>query len=337
MRKVSDQINIALLHDALVKAGDALLSAELHYGRLRDALKHWHTCLCVASGIDTTSLEMNNALHLASGRAIATDQAAFCINDIMRTRAFVRALHAAIQKQRQQFPHRAVEVLYAGTGPFATLIMPLLTRLPPTAVQFTLLEANPQSFALLQQIIHHHKAGAYVRALHCVDACTYEITSGASPDVLISEVLQRSLRDEPQVPLMLWLCAQLPPHCIVLPERITVQLAHRLHNSGMPAQFTILGEAFTLDRATALQLRAALEQTGNIRAATERIFALPEPCDLCWLTTLQVYATEHLRVRESILTLPEPVQIPVRGKYCRVWYELEGRKQLRVEDVPCEV
>jgi predicted RNA methylase len=320
----------------LQSVADMLLNDEPQYLLLHTVLNDWYQQLCNLTGINNSSMDMNNPVHLPSGKAIATDQAAHCITDIVRTRAFVRGICAAVCKQQQQFPGRPTEILYAGTGPFATLVLPLFARFAPEAIQFTLIEVNPQSMAMLQQVIEAYHATAYIRQYICADAAEYEVAAGVPPDVFICETLQRSLRDEPQVMLMMHFCPQLPAHCMVIPEQIEVSLA--LRKTTQPwysSEHIVAGTALLLNREQAVMLHEAYKRDGDLRSATEKKILLQQDGNPLWywLTTLKVYDAEWLRLKESILTLPEKINTPLHGDCCALWYEVRGRKMLKIE--PC--
>jgi hypothetical protein len=57
--------------------------------------------------------------QLPSGLALAPHLAALCVLDEQRTAAFQRGVALAIEAARARFPGETVEVVYAGTGPFA--------------------------------------------------------------------------------------------------------------------------------------------------------------------------------------------------------------------------
>ena len=71
-----------------------------------------------------TGLEANpwqTETRLPQGKAINPYSAATCLQDQARTCAFGRGVRQAIEAARRRFPGEPVELLYAGTGPFAPL------------------------------------------------------------------------------------------------------------------------------------------------------------------------------------------------------------------------
>lgn len=71
-------------------------------------------------------------LRLASGLALSPRLAAQCLLDGPRTAAFLRGTLAAISEALRRFPDEAIEIVYAGTGPFATLALPLFESVVST-------------------------------------------------------------------------------------------------------------------------------------------------------------------------------------------------------------
>ena len=78
---------------------------------------------------------------LKDGVAISPEAAAHCVSDTQRTVVFIRAAYAAITAAKQRFTAGPIEILYAGCGPFATLLLPLLTKLNPGELVVHLLDA----------------------------------------------------------------------------------------------------------------------------------------------------------------------------------------------------
>jgi hypothetical protein len=109
---------------------DVLLDNDTGGELLSETLDLYRDILLTASGIDLGGeLEMG-CIHTGAGVAIGTTWAALCIDDVLRTKRFVSGLYHAIKTvaDRRAGP---VHVLYAGTGPWATLVLPLTSRFSP--------------------------------------------------------------------------------------------------------------------------------------------------------------------------------------------------------------
>ena len=92
-----------------------------------------------------------NDMEFDNGKALGTFWASLCLDDSIRTRQFVRGINKAIQEKINK--KKPLHILYADTGPFATLILPIIFRYSKQEIKYTFLEVNPFSFELLQNII----------------------------------------------------------------------------------------------------------------------------------------------------------------------------------------
>jgi hypothetical protein len=164
-----------------------------------------------------------NASALQSGRALSAAEAARCVQDFARTAAFVRAIDAALAQRIEA--RGEAQVLYAGCGPFAALVLPLLHRYSPQQLKLRLLDVHPHSLdsatALLQ------KAGVGDRLLPplCADAATLSLPRGPAPDLLIVEVMQRALAREPQLQVLMNLLPQCAADAVLVPRCVQVSAA----------------------------------------------------------------------------------------------------------------
>jgi hypothetical protein len=152
----------------------------------------------------------DDSLHLPSGLALAPHLAAQCRFDEQRTSAFLRGTAAAIEAARARFPGETIEVVYAGTGPFAPLVLPLL---PLPGVRCTFIDVDARSLDMLRAL------RPPARLVHA-DATQY--VHEAPLHVVVSETMQRSLAAEPFVAILHNLRAQLAPGGFFVPERVTV-------------------------------------------------------------------------------------------------------------------
>jgi len=82
--------------------------------------------LCKVTNIDLHPLMFfdEDATITQKGKAVSMTTAAQCAEEYMRTQVFLRGVHQAIQDQLSQ--HKSIHILYAGTGPFGLLVLPLL-------------------------------------------------------------------------------------------------------------------------------------------------------------------------------------------------------------------
>jgi hypothetical protein len=224
--------------------------------------------------------------QLSSGLALAPHLAAQCVLDEKRTAAFQRGTASAIAAARARFPGETIEVVYAGTGPFAPLVLPLL---PMPDVRCTFIDVDERSLNILRAM---HPPARIVHA----DATQY--AHDARLHVVVSETMQRSLAVEPFVAILHNLRAQLAPGGFFVPERVTVDAVlidpereQARWNGGEGASYVPL--ARVIDTAKKL----------------DPVFVTIPPTNapqwLALATEIDVFAGERLRAYDSGLTIPE--------------------------------
>ena len=69
-----------------------------------------------------------NPTSLSGGVALSSQHALDCLRDPLRTVRFIKAMHSAINDAVLEFPDTAINLLYAGCGPVAPIILPLLHK-----------------------------------------------------------------------------------------------------------------------------------------------------------------------------------------------------------------
>ncbi len=119
---------------------DEILKEEIHFLDLKDKLNEYSKELIQLSGLVLENEQNKKDIHHENGMALSTTFAARCIDDIIRTRQFIRGIYQAIE-DLQLKKSKPITLFYAGTGPFATLSLPILTKFSPQELQLILLYA----------------------------------------------------------------------------------------------------------------------------------------------------------------------------------------------------
>ncbi|MFD2231210.1 hypothetical protein [Alkalimarinus sediminis] len=262
---------------------------------------------------------------LENGVAINPQAAAYCIKDYQRSIAFIRGVNAAIKEAKNKFPSTRINILYAGCGPFATLLMPLLVKFKPDELEVSFLDIHQQSLDSVETLLRAFGLQSYKVNLIQGDACRYQ--HGNKLHIIVAEVMQKALEQEPQVAATANLAPQLYEQGIFIPEKIEVQLclAHwedekallrasgsvdsgALERSGMRHS---LGELLLLQPSSVnnLMKSALLNPETSVLELKLKTFRLPEidnleHYDLLMLTRIKVFSDYVLGDYESEITLP---------------------------------
>ena len=208
----------------LKQLSNTLLNEASTPAQLRDALNAFTQRCSEVGGIvpDRSFNAWAGDALLKDGVAISPAAAAHCVNDTQRSVVFIRAVYAAIKAAQARFTQAPVEILYAGCGPFATLLLPLLWRFEAGELTVHLLDIHQRSLDSVGLLISDF--GLQAHRINCIqgDACHYQHPS--NPHVIIAETMQKSLEQEPQFAVTANLAPQLHPQGIFIPQQIEVDL-----------------------------------------------------------------------------------------------------------------
>jgi predicted RNA methylase len=242
----------------------------------------------------------------------------------MRTRQFIKGFELAIKAAKSKFKGETIKILYAGTGPFATLMLPMTTIFSSEEIQFTLIEINEVSIQHLEQVIDQFQVRPYVLDIIQADAATYELTNKGEHHMLITETMQRALKKEPQVGITLNLLPQIHKDGYLVPESINVNLALVDSKRDMARMagdedaekdyYLKLGNIIEFDKCRALEIANAQKKglvTQYFECAQIEFPKNVEPRfkHLQMMTEIQVYKEITLTHNQCSLNLYEPVKL----------------------------
>lgn len=184
------------------------------------------------TGITQESKAANHGTLLPSGEALTSIPAAGCVYDIFRTTKFLRGVYKAIQKQFES--NDCIEILYAGTGPFASLILPLLPLFEDSKIKLVLIDYHEDSINALKKLVKELNLSNYISEYYCGDALNYQ--TNVRFDIIISGTMRSALYGEPQVAITLALSPFLKEQGILIPQEINVyatltNISHELSSS----------------------------------------------------------------------------------------------------------
>ena len=140
---------------SLTSISNSILDESSSSRQLRDALDRF-ALLCG----DVSKIRPNPSFDawaddslLEDGVAINPQAAAHCVVDYQRSVVFIRGVYAAINAVKTRFPDTVIDILYAGCGPFATLLLPVLGKFTPGTLNITLLDIHQRSLDSVEQLL----------------------------------------------------------------------------------------------------------------------------------------------------------------------------------------
>lgn len=273
----------------------------------------------------TKTLDANGAIALSPSLAAA------CLLDSTRTAAFVRGVHAALREARRRFPHEVLEVVYAGTGPFAPFaLIPAFGR-TDDRIRWTLVDIHEESIASVRSLVQRCRLERFIRTV-TADATTYR--HDRAIHIIVSETMQRALWGEPQVAIFRNLRPQLAPGGISIPEEVTIDLKMI---AARDEEARWRGEAI-VDRSLPVG-RVFQLATGGETPAVVLTLIPPATSSAYWaalFTRIRVFGDDVLDAYESGLTIPEilwPISPVTRVTMLELRYETEGIPGLRWREV----
>jgi len=271
---------------------ERLLDPDSDPGQLREACIQLHAVFAELSNVgdDSSGADVERETRLPTGVALSPRDAARCVLDTQRTVMFIRGIHSAIQRAVERFPDQPIQLLYAGCGPYATLVLPLTGCFPPERLQLTLLDIHEHSIEAVQRIIGGLELHDWIRECLTCDGTTYVHPPGSPVNILVIEAMQKTLEKEPQVALTFNLAPQLSDGGILIPEevRLAVCLAD------LTREFAL----YPADHEGSLSL-------GNTRRRIDlgSLLALTNQTEVSDLRTKTFTAPESLRSCSRLLIL----------------------------------
>ncbi len=283
-----------------------LLECGDDFAQMKKSVDDMYSAFSSITGVTIQQLNDDKDIILPTGKAIGTAGAAHCLLEMKRTAVFLRGINKAILHKQQEKKGSQLHILYAGTGPYGTLVIPLLLLYPVGNIKVDLIEINPVSLEALQKVVKTLEIDRCVEKIYNTDAATFKISRPY--DIIISETMQACLKKEPQVAIMQNLIPQLDDRGFFIPEEISIDASFTNSKMEMdrmlmyseeerpPFERRPIGNVFTIKR-------------NDVNTIRERK-KLPIPHDvgafpvLKLFTTITVFGDEELTENNSSLNLP---------------------------------
>lgn len=259
-------------------------------------------CQIAAVELHPESFLDTEASHTPFGKAVSLTTAAQCAEDPERGRVFIQGIYQAIQDRLKAHPGQIVNILYAGTGPFAWLLLPLLPLFSASQIQVTLLDIHQASLDKVTKLIEHFDLADRVVESVCADATLWQPNTVVKFDVILSETMKHLLQQEPQVQIFTHLQAYLADDGVLIPQNIELDAWLECRTVQDFVETHYLGPLFALNLQT-----ARLLASGD-RSFLDGTLLLPDfnpsTVTLKFTTSIQVYGESKLSENQSQLTLP---------------------------------
>lgn len=299
-----------------------LLFDEGNPVKLSEAAKQFYSLLLDFTGIIDDSIDSNDATTTTLsvyGEAISPRDAARCVLDYQRTIKFLRGIYSAILETQKRFPNQRINILYAGCGPFATLVLPLCTQFGEGQISLTLLDAHEFSLNLAQKVFQEFGLSNFVCDYIQCDAALYK--AAIQPHIIITETMQKTLEKEPQVAITLNLAPQLCDGGFLIPQKIEIDAClakfkdefsfiSANESTGFKRNRIPLGQLFELSAENASELRNSIQTDSNgVLSFPPRMVEIPDDANdeynLRLLTKVCVFNEFILDDYDSGITCPK--------------------------------
>jgi predicted RNA methylase len=274
---------------ALINCGEDFLVMKNSVDRLYELFES-------ITGINFYNLS-DGDIFLPSGKAISPSGAAHCLLEMKRTAIFIRGIKRAIDSK---ICNKKIRILYAGCGPYATLITPILHYYSDDKLKVTILDINEVSLAAAEKLIKELDLVNFIGQFVLADAATYKINE--SYDIVISETMQSGLKNEPQVAIMQNLIPQCNLDTLFIPEEIAIEVY--LRKRGIWNGDRLLEEGGEEIRLCEL---FAVNKNNLDSSSYQKIVSIPHlqgPYDLFLYTFIKVFHNEVLGLNDCSLNLP---------------------------------
>ena len=320
------------------RAAEVLIDPIDEYFTLEKSLEEIHGVYSEITGITAFTDDRFKETRLTYGKAVSPTVAANCLFDLLRTKRFVQGIYSAVVHLKRKFGGEALRILYAGSGPYAALVTPLCFLFEEDVFSCTALDIHKESTEALEKVVAALSLEKYFGDIKTCDAFSYRAPAREKPHLIVSEVLQMGLRNEPQVALTHHLVPALRDGGVFVPKEIRLDLFHSKKTpdgrspivtddgvTHMPRRDKVfLGNILTLNAKTVNEQLAA-NAYPHLRFKPLRV-AVPErrhPDDTLEIqTTLEISDGIFLTEGQSSLTVPV-TQTDLRGFSDNTIFEFE--------------
>ena len=312
---------------ALRKYSETLLFCGDDYLEMKNAVEGLYRIFASITLIDAYKLD-DDHIELATGKAISPSSAAHCLLEFKRTAVFLRGIYNAIVDLKSQTEHR-IQILYAGCGPYSTLLLPLLPFFDAEEIGITLVDINEISLNSSRLLIEALEQNAFVDDYLLADLTTLKLDKPY--DLVISETMQSCLENEPQIHIMQNLIPQMQEGAIFIPEEIRVDFFLSDNNKFMEKILYENKDKEIVDKKfignfICLNKENALSNSFSAIVDIPRDYGTYKDLEL--FTFITTYKDDVLKERECSLNIPKKfyeLNNNVDAKRISFWLTTEGK------------
>ena len=267
----------------------------------------------------------------SSGLIMSPDYCITTIRDSLRIRSFMRGVHQAVKARFRK--HNYVHIVYPACGPFAPLLLPLISYYQQQGlytandIGVTLIDAQKGATLSLEALIDSLSLKDYIKDIICLDANQFRTDNPI--DIVVLEAMQHGFSREGHLSLARHFASLLPDDGIMLPKEISIsavlnvgqreyveqwQLDNQTIDSiqqEVRAERTLIGEILNINLSSlkCMEPRKIDEYSQLLECGTVTIPELsqnPDKQTLLIQTKITTWGNEFLDEYESGITHPLP-------------------------------
>ncbi len=309
------------------KHAETLLFCGEDYLEMKNAVEDLHQIFAFITSIDAYKLD-DAHIELKTGKAISPTSAAHCLLEFKRTSVFLRGIYQAINDLKVREKGK-IRILYAGCGPYSTLLVPLLSFFSSEEIGITLVDINEVSLNSSRLLIQTLGQDYFIEDYFLADLTAFKLDKAY--DLVISETMQSCLENEPQIHIMRNLIPQMQEGAIFIPEEIRVDFYLSDNNKFMEKILyenrdrNIIDKKF-LSRFICVNKENACSNSLSATVNIPNDYGTYKNLEL--FTFITVYGDEVLKERECSLNNPKKfyeLNKKVDAKRISFWLTTEGK------------
>lgn len=268
----------------------------------------------------------------ATGLIMSPINSQHTIKDVYRIKGYVKGIDKAFRAKLAR--KESITVLYPACGPFAPLLLPLLTYYKEQdifnekQIQVQFVDAHPGAIMVLEQLVDDLELSDFVDTITEQDATEYQ--PKGEIDILLLEAMQHGFTREGHLSIAKNLVKSLNLEGVMIPQSVSVKgmmvigetefnqqwkEAEYCHSDnleqGALADRVELGELMQIDKSSLLQMQE-IELENNVKVVAANKVTLPTGIAnmseriLVVYTQINTFESEGVNQYDSGITHPRP-------------------------------